>query len=94
MNTTQLAQDLKKGCGENMPKEFEDLGKCDDMNLCPTCQAKISQMQTDLKNEIDFLEDKRIMLDTSEFNDNDVGIVREEIKERIAELKSALEVLG
>jgi len=52
-----------------------------------------SKHKSDLQQELDFLEDKRIILDTSEFNGTDAEIVREEIEERINLIKKELENL-
>jgi len=89
---TTESEKIKEGCG----KEFELLEnpkvyiKCNELDLCPICQAKLSQYKSDLQQELEFLEDKRIILDTSEFNGTDAEIVREEIQERINLIKKEL----
>ena len=64
------------------------------LKLCPTCSARLSQYKSDLQQELEFLEDKRIILDTLEFKGTDAEIVREEIQERINLIKKELEEIG
>ena len=57
---TTEAGKIKEGCG----KEFELLEnpkvyiKCNELDLCPICQAKLSQYKSDLQQELEFLENQ------------------------------------
>ena len=42
------------------------------------------------KEELEFLEDKFIMLNTPEFDNNDAGMVRDDIGERIKQLQKEI----
>lgn len=84
--------EIEKGCGKELV--YSNCGtitynlkkKKDVITLCPTCQVRLSQRIDDEKEVKEKIEDWFIMLNTPEFDGNDAGLVRDEMKEFLSSL--------
>jgi len=99
MPNNSTAKKIKKGCGELFENcESSGCGKEDfdedhpeikyPIELCPTCQARLSQYKSDLQQELEFLEEGIMM--TYEIKNI---FFKETIQERINFIKKELEEL-
>ena len=74
-------------CGDDLG------GNYGEYYLCPSCKSFLRGIILAQEKEIEFLEDKFIILDTPDNDELDAGIVRNDINERVNQLKESNEDL-